>query len=85
MVIEQLTETFISLKKQIVNYYTCTKNFKEKFLKEVKNITAILDEEKERAEMEAFINKPPPTTNSNEKTEEKGMKHKKSKRNIAEV
>lgn len=28
-VIEMMTEKFKNLKKQIVNYYTCTKNFKE--------------------------------------------------------
>jgi hypothetical protein len=54
LVIEQLTDEFKGLKKQIVNYYTCTKNFKEKFVAEVKHITERLDEEREKVEMEQY-------------------------------
>jgi hypothetical protein len=29
LVVEQLTEVFKTLKKQIINYYTCTKKYRE--------------------------------------------------------
>lgn len=31
------------MKKNIVNYYTCTKSFKEKFVGELKRITEKID------------------------------------------
>jgi hypothetical protein len=70
------------LKKQIVNYYTCTKNFKDKFVEEVKHITERLDEEKDRAEMKAYVSQPLRETKSKsiEKVEPKEVKRKKSKK-----
>lgn len=50
--VEQLTEHFKSLKKQIVNYYTCTKNYKDKFVAEVSHIMERLNELREKEEME---------------------------------
>jgi hypothetical protein len=47
------------LKKQIVNYYTCTKNFKEKFVDELSNITEEMDQEKEKEELQNYYAKNP--------------------------
>lgn len=44
-------EKFKVLKKSIVNYYTCTKSFKEKFVSELQTITVSMDEQKEKEEM----------------------------------
>jgi len=38
-----LRDRFKNLKKTIVNLYTCTKNYKEKFVEEMAQITAALD------------------------------------------
>lgn len=44
----------MALKKQIVNYYTSTKSFKEKFVEEVKHITENLQDVRDKAEMEEY-------------------------------
>jgi hypothetical protein len=41
--VEYLQEKFRTLKKQIVNLYTCTKNYKEKFVQELQQITTAID------------------------------------------
>ena len=45
------------MKKSIVNYYTGTKNYKEKFVEELKRITEELDEETEMKEMKNYKGK----------------------------
>ncbi len=47
-VIWNLQERFRILKKQIVNFYTCTKNYKEKFVEELQQITEGIEHEKEK-------------------------------------
>lgn len=47
-VIWNLQERFRILKKQIVNFYTCTKNYKEKFVEELQQITEGIENEKEK-------------------------------------
>lgn len=49
--IEELNDQFKVLKKQIVNYYTCTKKFKDKFVEELQQITQRMDEENFKAEI----------------------------------
>ncbi len=57
MTIDALTNQFFDLKKQIVNYYTCTRSFKEKFVEELMLITEQLSSEKEKAEMKEWMEK----------------------------
>lgn len=38
----------------IVNYYTCTRNFKEKFVEELMLITEEMNAEREKEEMKAY-------------------------------
>lgn len=54
-----LTDKFFDLKKQIVNYYTCTRSFKEKFVDELMRITEQMHSEKEKAEMREWAEKNP--------------------------
>ena len=58
-VIEMMTEKFKNLKKQIVNYYTCTKNFKEKFVEELEQITEEMDADKDKEEMQSYYRENP--------------------------
>ena len=59
-----LQDQFRTLKKSIVNLYTCTKNYKEKFVAELQQVTNLLDEEREKEEMKQYI---PNRTKSDEK------------------
>lgn len=42
----------------IVNYYTCTKNYKDAFVKELNHITKAYDLEKEKEELKGYMNAP---------------------------
>ena len=50
-----MQDQFKTLKKSIVNLYTCTKNYKEKFVAELKKVTDDLDLEKEKEEMKQYM------------------------------
>lgn len=42
-----------------MNYYTCTKNFKEKFVDELEHITEEMNAEKEKEEMQSYYKENP--------------------------
>ena len=42
-----------------MNYYTCTKNFKEKFVQELEQITEEMDAEKDKEEMQSYYKENP--------------------------
>ena len=56
------------MKKTIVNLYTCTKNYKDKFVEEMAQITTALDLEKETEELKQYM---PGKGRSEDKREEK--------------
>lgn len=66
-----MTVDFKNLKKQIVNYYTCTKNFKEKFVEELEQITEEMDAEKDKEEMQSYYKDNPNLLLKGSKSKEK--------------
>jgi ABC-type hemin transport system substrate-binding protein len=48
------SEEFKALKKQIVNFYTCTKNYKDKFVQELNQITEIMNQQQEAEELKKY-------------------------------
>lgn len=60
------------MKKTIVNLYTCTKNYKEKFVEELSHITENLDHEREIEEMKNYTVKTKSEPKFQKEEEEKG-------------